>query len=164
MPEETFRSYTTLQARIGSNAIRGINTSIEGINSTLSDQLSLLICIQRDVERYIYHNPCQVCATLLAARSWAADRRESDNGGDPPIPVPPPPHYTTNDPDNGGGGHSPGRDRGGVAEELASVPSGLPSLTSDSSPSSHGYYTGDEVSKVSSLSWYVFSNCFHYDF
>ena len=101
MPEETFRSYTTLQARIGSNAIRGINTSIEGINSTLSDQLSLLIRIQRDVERYIHHNPCQVCSTLLAARDWVANRREGANGSNAPIPVPPPPHYATNDPVDG---------------------------------------------------------------
>ena len=163
MLEETFWSYTTLQARIGSNAIQEINTSIEGINSTLSDQLSLLIRIQRDVKCYIYHNPCQVCATLLAAQSWAANQRESDDGGDLPIPVPPP-HYTTNDPDNGGGGHSPGRDRRGMAEELASVPSGLPSLTSDSSSSSHNYHTRDEVNNVSSLSWYVFANCFRYNF
>ena len=49
-----------------------------------------------------------------------------------------------------------------MAEELASVPSGLPSLTSDSSPSSHHYHTGDEVSNVSSVSWYIFADPFRY--
>ena len=163
MPEEAFRAYTTLQSRIATNGIREINQDIESINSTLSDTLSLLIRVQRDVERYLEHNPCQVCATLLAARNWAARRREGDHGSDAPIPVPPP-HYSPSNPSAGGGGGVPGSGGGGVEKELVSESTSLPSLVPNSTSSSDDYHTGDEVSLSSSNSWWIFADPYRYNF
>ena len=151
MPEETYRVYSAMETRLLSSHIRQISTDIEGLHSALDDTLSLLIQVKRDLDNYLDHNPCQVCASLQdLGRAFAEARRY---GGDPEDPSIPAPAYQPS-PVHAG---VPGP----VGEEMegdrVATPSSLPSLIPNTSSSvSSQHPNGDEVSSSNS-SYFIFS-------
>ena len=47
-----------------SHTVRGLSTTVEGLQASLDDMLSLLIHMHCDLEQYLDHNPCQVCLLM----------------------------------------------------------------------------------------------------
>ena len=89
MPEETYRVYLAMETRLLSSHVRQIGTDIEGLHSALDDTLSLLIWIKCDLDNYLDHNPCQVCASLWdLGRAFAEARRYGGDPEDPSVPAP----------------------------------------------------------------------------
>ena len=62
-----------------------LSTTVEGLQTSLDNMLSLLIHMQYDLEQYLDHNPCQVCLLMGLGNEFTV---QQDNGGDEDASIP----------------------------------------------------------------------------
>ena len=117
--------------------VRGLSMTVEGLQTSLDDMLSLLIHMHHDLEQYLDHNPCQVCLLMGLRNEFAVCR---DDGGAEDASIPTPPYQPSPV-----SPQVPGPVGGGVEDKSASSTGSLPPLLHNSSSGS-SYHTGDEVS------------------
>ena len=80
--------YLAMETRLLSHTIRGLSTTVKGLQTPLDDTLSLLIHMQHDLEQYLDHNPCQVCL-LMGLRNEFTIRQNNGGVEDASVPTPP---------------------------------------------------------------------------
>ena len=80
--------YLAMETCLLSCTVRGLSTTVKGLQGSVDDTLSLLIHMQCDLEQYLDCDPCQVCLLMGPRNEFAVCQ---DNGGveDASIPAPP---------------------------------------------------------------------------
>ena len=87
-PEGSYRTYLAMETHILSRTVRGLSTTVQGLQASLDNALSLLIHMHHDLEQYLDHNPCWICL-LMELRNEFTVRQVNGGVEGASIPAPP---------------------------------------------------------------------------